>query len=35
MIFVRVEERLEGEETILTAKGGGATELESCPMEVE
>jgi hypothetical protein len=35
MIFVLVEEHLEGEETILTAKGGGAAELESCPVEVE
>ena len=33
MVLVRVEERLEGEEAILTAKGGGATKLESCPVE--
>ena len=33
MVLVRIEECFEIEESISTAKGGGATELESCPMK--
>ena len=33
MVFVRIEKCFERKESILTAKGGGAPELKSCPMK--
>ena len=33
MVLVRIKQCFEFEESILTAKGGGATKLESCPMK--
>ena len=35
MIFVGIEKRLESEEAILTADGGSATKLKSCPVKFE
>jgi hypothetical protein len=33
MIFVGIEKHLESEEAILTADGGSATKLKSCPVK--
>ena len=33
MVLVCIEKCFERKESILTAKGGGATELKSCPMK--
>jgi hypothetical protein len=35
VIFVGIKKRLESEETVLTADGGGAAKLKSCPVKVE